>query len=248
VYWFVLFLTITGIVINIKGADITEIAFAAGTGFFSFFSVRYVAIFMIAALPATARNLSCRKATTALGFLIFVLSMATGIFFTWNFFSLRNFSSGQWVSRFVYPVDAAEFVAKSDLSGNMYNYYNWGGYLIWMLGPERKVFIDGRNLYADIYEEARLIDDAQGELSGTQFWKAAFTVHNINYAIVPLSVPLSYAIFKDPGWVPIFFDLRSVVYVRNAPVNYSMILKYSIPKGYMLNAVRQYAKHESEDR
>ena len=44
-----------------------------------------------------------------------------------------------------YPLDAIKYIKAhpQDFQGNMYNEYNWGGYLIWQL-PEHKVFIDGR--------------------------------------------------------------------------------------------------------
>ena len=42
-----------------------------------------------------------------------------------------------------YPVDAVNYIKQNPLSGNMFNNFNWGGYLIWQL-PEYKTFIDGR--------------------------------------------------------------------------------------------------------
>lgn len=44
-----------------------------------------------------------------------------------------------------YPRAAVQYIKAhpQDFQGNMYNEYNWGGYLIWQL-PEHKVFIDGR--------------------------------------------------------------------------------------------------------
>jgi|GEM_PF-1099139 len=42
-----------------------------------------------------------------------------------------------------YPVQAVAFIKTLPLSGNLFNEYGWGGYLIWQI-PERKEFIDGR--------------------------------------------------------------------------------------------------------
>lgn len=44
-----------------------------------------------------------------------------------------------------YPKQAVEYIKANPekFQGNMFNEYNWGGYLIWQL-PEHKVFIDGR--------------------------------------------------------------------------------------------------------
>ena len=47
------------------------------------------------------------------------------------------------------PVNAVTHLKNITDEGNMFNSYNWGGYLLWAL-PERKVFIDGRtDLYND---------------------------------------------------------------------------------------------------
>ncbi|MEA1909722.1 MAG: hypothetical protein U9M89_01700 [Patescibacteria group bacterium] len=42
-----------------------------------------------------------------------------------------------------YPYQAIQYIKEHKLSGNLYNEYNWGGFLVWQL-PEKKVFIDGR--------------------------------------------------------------------------------------------------------
>ncbi|MBI1982258.1 MAG: hypothetical protein HYY87_02530 [Candidatus Levybacteria bacterium] len=46
-------------------------------------------------------------------------------------------------SSVVYPCQAVEFLKKQKIKGNIYNTYEWGGFLIWQL-PEFKVFVDGR--------------------------------------------------------------------------------------------------------
>lgn len=43
------------------------------------------------------------------------------------------------------PVVASEFLAAHPPPGRMWNSFNFGGYLLDALGPEQKVFIDGRN-------------------------------------------------------------------------------------------------------
>ncbi len=43
-----------------------------------------------------------------------------------------------------FPAAAVSFLASSHPPGEMLNHYNWGGYFIWKLYPEYRVFIDGR--------------------------------------------------------------------------------------------------------
>lgn len=48
-----------------------------------------------------------------------------------------------------YPVGIANFLTDLGIGGNLFNTYNWGGYLIFRLAPAYRVFIDGRtDLYA----------------------------------------------------------------------------------------------------
>lgn len=42
-----------------------------------------------------------------------------------------------------YPIDALEFLEKNNYRGNLFNSYEWGGFIDWHY-PEFKVFIDGR--------------------------------------------------------------------------------------------------------
>ena len=62
----------------------------------------------------------------------------------------------------IFPERTVAWVLAHDLVGNMYNPYDWGGYLIHRLYPRHRVFIDGRaDMYGeDVYNDWRAIDDA----------------------------------------------------------------------------------------
>ncbi len=55
-----------------------------------------------------------------------------------------------------YPSGAVVFIKRHGLHGNLLSNFNWGEYLIWHLGPDSKVFIDGR--YDTVYS-LRVIHD-----------------------------------------------------------------------------------------
>lgn len=62
-------------------------------------------------------------------------------------FALTEYESIAWFGtnwKASYPVREAEFVKKAKLPGNIWNDYVSGGYLLWGLYPEYKVFIDPR--------------------------------------------------------------------------------------------------------
>jgi hypothetical protein len=43
-----------------------------------------------------------------------------------------------------YPAGAVEYIRTHQLDGNLFHAYDWGGYLIYQLYPEQRVFVDGR--------------------------------------------------------------------------------------------------------
>ena len=55
-----------------------------------------------------------------------------------------------------YPVGAVQYLRQHPQPTGMFNDYSYGGYLIWQLGPQHKVFIDGR---ADLYEYSGVFQD-----------------------------------------------------------------------------------------
>ncbi len=224
-YWLLLFLTAIGILINIKKIDVTEVALLAGTGYFSFTTIRYIPFFIIAALPFIGKSLSKVSILKYVRIVIIVITVYAAVFFTLNIrFNVYNISSDRWIHP-SFPVYAADFIIQNNIKGNMYNFFDWGGYLIWRLAPERKVFIDGRILYPPILELSNsIIDTANSEsFAGLPYWKAILNAYNVSYIIHSLydvsgkSLPLLYALLKDKDWIPVFSYDRSMIFVRNSP-------------------------------
>lgn len=241
-YWIVLLLTIIGLIINIRKVDITELVLLAGTGYFSFTTMRYVPFFLIAALPAASRFYSGGRILKPARMSVITVSLFAGIFFTWNArANLDNLTSGNWIDSYMYPVTGAAFIIENDLKGNMYNPDYWGGYLMWKLAPERKVFVDGRNLNFPVYKEFLLIDSAApAAIAGIPAWKAILEAHNVKYVLTPFSkygggvVPLVYALLEDRDWLPVFADYNSVIFVKDLPINSDVVKRYAISKDYLI--------------
>lgn len=243
-YWFILLLTIAGLFINRKKIDLTELVLLAVTAFFSFITLRYIAVFAIAALPVAARTLSEGRAAKIGAIAVVCFSLAAGAFFSLDeVANVENLKSGAWIDS-AYPAAASEFIAANDLKGNMFNYTNWGGYLIWRLAPGKKVFSDGRGLEPNIFKQAILVEIAyRGKKSEKPAWKSILEAHGVKYVVTPFSqpdgtlLPLVQALLKDRDWIPVFFSLNSLVFVENSTLNYDVLLKYSLPKDRLVNAL-----------
>ena len=81
--------------------------------------------------------------------------------------------------REIFPVDAVKFLKSSGNSGQMFNDYNWGGYLIWHF-REQPVFVDGRT---DLYGDEILVDYVN-VLSGKMKWNEIIELYDIDFLLI----------------------------------------------------------------
>jgi hypothetical protein len=242
-YWFVLLLVTVTLLFNLKKIDITKVALLAVTGYFSFTQRRYIAFFLIAAIPVAGKDLSRGKVLRMARLFIVLAAVFSGVFFSWNDrANIKNIQTGHWLSNFYFPVKAAQFIIDNDLRGNMYNSYNWGGYLIWKLSPERKVFIDGRQIYPPAFAEAIAIESTFAEnIGGMPYWKAIISAYNIKYLIIPFYqssgeiCALAGALLNEKDWVPVYFYGNSIIFVKDSPDNSELIKKFGISKSTLGN-------------
>jgi hypothetical protein len=216
-----------------KKVDITECVLLAILGYFAFSHVRYAAFFAVAAIPAIGSHLSCGKAAHWGRWLLPPIAIAIAMWasageFSLNMATVRN---GDWVSNRLFPEKAATYIISNNLQGNMFNEYAWGGYLIWRLAPERKVFADGRNINQDVILHNYLIDVVQVNANGEPVWKTLLQKYAVNYIITyshqqnGQPTALAGALMQDAEWVPVFLDRpsRSIIFVRNIPANARVI-------------------------
>jgi hypothetical protein len=113
----------------------------------------------------------------------------------------------------VFPIGAVDYVLEHGITGNIFNSYDDGGYLIYRLAPSRKVLIDGR---ADVYGD-RFIADFVDIYSGKANWKNKFDKLSIDYAIVAKDAPVRQLLRTDPAYQEVFFDQHYAVLLRNPP-------------------------------
>lgn len=109
------------------------------------------------------------------------------------------------------PTGAADYVLAHGLTGRMFNNYDDGGYLIYRLAPDRKVFIDGR---ADLYGD-QFINDFLDIYSAKANWKSKFDKLSIDYVIVSKDAPLRQLLKADSAFREVFFDEHYSVLLRN---------------------------------
>ena len=107
------------------------------------------------------------------------------------------------------PEDAIDFVNRTHITGNVFNSYNFGGYLIFSGIP---TFVDGRALpfgddFLRKYSNAVNLVDIDSAFQMLDDYR-------ISWIILQPSEPLSKAIARSAFWDRAYSDQYSIVFVR----------------------------------
>ena len=109
-----------------------------------------------------------------------------------------------------YPSRAVEFLDSSPQPGRLFVYYDWGGYAIWKLYPQYRVFVDGR---ADLYGD-ELLHQFQEMWQVRTDWRRDLDSWGVQSVLVPPSSALSEALLLDPNWRVNYQDSQAIVFLR----------------------------------
>lgn len=106
------------------------------------------------------------------------------------------------------PVQAVDFIMSNELPHEMFNSYNWGGYLMFA-APQYPVFIDGRtDLYgAFLTTYLRTATAADG-------WRDTLAAYGVNLVMVEATSGLDNALREEDGWRLAYEDEQAVVHER----------------------------------
>lgn len=124
---------------------------------------------------------------------------------------------------------AFDFIEREHVGGKMFNTYGIGGYSIYRGYPERKVFVDGRNVdygfdfLAHTY--AAGLDASEWNKITDQF---GVTYALIDYDAIRLEGRLPYSAILDGNtdWPLVYLDDWVAVYLKRIPQNQSIIDRY----------------------
>ena len=109
-----------------------------------------------------------------------------------------------------FPAAAVDFFLGQRPPQPIYNEYDWGGYLIWKLYPDYRVYIDGR---ADVYGD-RLIKEYLAVHNAKTAWRELLDNRGIQTVLVRPDGPLASLLRLDSGWQKVFEDRQAIVFVR----------------------------------
>jgi hypothetical protein len=108
-----------------------------------------------------------------------------------------------------FPRDALRFIQQRQLTGRLFNWYDFGGY-IEFYAPAIKTFADGR---ADIF----MYDGVLNDYININTIERPFELldkYKIDYVLFPVNKPLTYVLDHSPAWHMIYEDKVAKLYER----------------------------------
>ena len=139
-------------------------------------------------------------------------ALLLGIIWLWPY-PLAPYAFQYLTAEDEFPIETCNFIEANNLSGNVFSYYNWGGYLHLRTNGRMKVFIDGRadTIYdADTFRRYALV---QGFHPG---WENVLEQSGAQYILWPRNntgKPLA-ALIASGRWRVLYDDFVSVLLVR----------------------------------
>jgi hypothetical protein len=115
-----------------------------------------------------------------------------------------------------FPVEAVNYIAKHPVPGPTYNSYFFGGYLVWALGPEHKVFIDGRS---EIYERGGVLSDYMQIADLKPGALGILQSYGVKSCLIERDAPLATLLTATPEWRKVYSDDISAIYSRRDASN-----------------------------
>lgn len=224
-FTFLLGLTMILFLVNRKNISASHIFLLAGLGSLSLLMMRNIPLFVLACAPIlselvsaaltpqkTWENVEWRfgafvKQPRWMLIPLIVLLCAVG------YFTNRSFSEGRAAFQFnpqVFPVQAMNWLEDHPQMGNMFNEFNWGGYILYRSWPQQRVFLDSQS---DFYGEPLMREYEQVITLGTG-WEEILKKYAVKWIIMPRESSLVKALSAQDQWEIAYQDATAVILVH----------------------------------
>ena len=110
----------------------------------------------------------------------------------------------------ILPLGAVTWIEQNRPAREMFNSYNWGGYLLWRLWPQYPVYADGRT---DVYDDTFLREYMSVTLAQDD-WQAVLDRRNVGFIVIEAGGVLDTFLQRETGWRETYRDKLAVIYVR----------------------------------
>ncbi|MEA2682792.1 MAG: hypothetical protein QOK05_1120 [Chloroflexota bacterium] len=210
-----------GLLASRRPADLTYLLWGAAGLTLALTSQRHVPIFAVAGAPLVGHAAGALLAALGVGprrpraasvaaarlnaGILAVLVLLGGAFMTVNLTT----PSIDRVVQAIEPVQATEWLLANRPARQLFNFYSFGGWLIWKAYPEYPVFIDGRT---EVYGDAVFDDYLKTEFL-TDNWQEPLDRYHVNTIMISSGDRLTL-LLPTHGWRLAYSDSVARVYVR----------------------------------
>jgi hypothetical protein len=205
-------------------------------GVLAFFGVRHFVLFGFFSIPLVAYSIThttfFNKPATWPASLIFLfmIVIVTGILWLYSpqyKHRVATFGLGVYDDH----AGAIQFLKKNHIQGPMFNDYDLGGYLIYFLYPDQKVYVDNRPEAYPIsfFELEYIFPQVEDDI-----WNHFLSKYNFNYIVFNYHDLTQFGQkfleirTSDPAWAPVFMDNFIIIFIRRTEQNASIIKQYKI--------------------
>lgn len=215
-YWIVGLTTISCVALLFKWRELSLVhivllAAFVTAGIMSFrFSLLMVALVLIIASAYFASGLNrWLRAAKSLP-LVIVWCVATGALA--NAALGRTALAGNPLEKNAFPSAAVGYLQQARPNGNIYNPFEYGGYLSWQLYPQQ-IFIDQRNLSWNSYEEYS--QAWRGDYAGVfDKYQIGAVIYPVRDRVTGRPSRLVARLLSDRQWAVGYYDGRDIVFIR----------------------------------
>jgi len=109
-----------------------------------------------------------------------------------------------------FPVEAVNWLEENPQQGEMFNYFTWGGYLLYREWPEMNVFIDGQT---DFYGE-ELSREYLEVLALDPGWEDVLAKYSVDWVLLPVDELAARTLQQKADWTVVYKDDTAVIVHR----------------------------------
>lgn len=253
-YIFLIFLTLYVIIARIRKIPVAHCLLLTGLLFMSVsalrFMIYYVAIGSMIVGKEVYQLIKDRiERPRLLKDVLLLVMFISSLSFALGFIDVQKITFKK-ASGFSVPEGAAAFIKSNNIKGNIFCDMGSGGYLIWELYPENKVFIDTRALNGNALFEYSLIMNSvetlnpEGLKKGKKpLWERILDHYDIKIIVLnPMDAvgkvpPFIFSLLEHKDWVPVYTGIAHTVFIKNISENKTIIERYRLDKEAVLNVM-----------
>jgi hypothetical protein len=181
----------------------------------------------VAPKPAPPGSWSYARVALLVLWVLFFTATAGGAYYI-HMGMYDQIEQGIGLTEHKFSLRSTEFLRSIDIKGNMFSFFDLGGFLEWQLYPQKLPFIDGRGGIQ--FTDHQVVTGALGDI------EKVFKKYNITYVVTKAAdssgsiLPLIKYLTDSPQWELVFADGLTVIFMKNIPDNAEIISKYKLPK------------------